>query len=73
MEEINFIATNEKTGLEIITDILKKLKEDGLYFKNCHKQVYANRVNMAGKYRSGQAGLHGSMNVPNLFLMLSAV
>jgi hypothetical protein len=54
---IDFIKTNEKTGLGIATDILQKLEVDGLNFKNCCGQGYDNGANMAGKYQGVQARL----------------
>lgn len=48
---IDFIKTKVKTGLGIATDILQKLKVDGLNFKNCRGQKYDNGAKIAGKYQ----------------------
>ena len=54
---VDFIYTNEKTGLGIASDVLQKLEKDGLSFKNCRGQGYDNGANMAGKYQGVQARL----------------
>ncbi|XP_022181557.1 uncharacterized protein LOC111041564 [Myzus persicae] len=48
---IDFITTTKKTGQGLAEEILKKLSEDGLEFKNCRGQGYDNGANMSGKIK----------------------
>lgn len=54
---VDFISTTKKTGQGLAEEILKKLSEDGLEFKNCRGQGYDNSANMAGKIKDVQARL----------------
>ncbi|XP_060855368.1 uncharacterized protein LOC132953444 [Metopolophium dirhodum] len=54
---IDFITTTKKTGQGLAEEILKKLSEDGLEFKNCRGQGYDNGANMAGKIKGVQSRL----------------
>lgn len=54
---IDFIITTKKTGQGLAKEILKKLSEDGLEFKNCRRQGYDNGANMAGKIKGVQSRL----------------
>lgn len=52
---IDFIETQEKTGLGLANEIINKLDQDGLLLADCRGQSYDNGANMAGVYKGVQA------------------
>lgn len=52
---IDFIHTKEKTGSGLASEIINKLKTDGINLKGARGQGYDNAANMAGKYNGVQA------------------
>ena len=52
---IDFIETEEKTGVGLAAEIMKKLEQDGLPLTECRGQCYDNGANMAGVYKGVQA------------------
>lgn len=45
---IDFICTNEKSGLGLSNEILNTIKNNGLDIMDCRGQCYDNGANMAG-------------------------
>lgn len=60
---IDFFESHEKTGLGLATEILEKIKNDGLNLDNCRGQGYDNGANMAGKYKGVQARITSLNNL----------
>ncbi|GBN26203.1 hypothetical protein AVEN_62931-1 [Araneus ventricosus] len=53
-------SVSDKTGVVLSEEILKKIEQEGLDFKNCRGQSYDNGANMAGKYQGVQARISES-------------
>lgn len=52
---IDFIATKEKTGSGLASNVVKKLQSNGLDINNCRGQGFDNEANMAGKVNGVQS------------------
>jgi len=51
---IDFIASEEKTGIGLSNVVIQKLKRDDLEIQDCRGQGYDNGANMAGAYNGVQ-------------------
>jgi hypothetical protein len=54
---VDFICTNEKTGLELSNEILNTIKKSGLDIMDCRIQCYDNGANMAGSINGVQSNI----------------